>query len=78
MQTYPDKNNDFRLCYQCLTKFITDHLHLWVIMKRKEAKEKVADDCMATTAERKLNYIMPKNSIICVNQSDDTVLVRIV
>ncbi|KAE9408869.1 hypothetical protein BT96DRAFT_625513 [Gymnopus androsaceus JB14] len=45
LPSYPDRNNDFWLCYQCLTKFITDHLHLWVIMKRKEAKEKVADDC---------------------------------
>ncbi|KAJ4482378.1 hypothetical protein J3R30DRAFT_3458979, partial [Lentinula aciculospora] len=39
------RNDDYWICQTCLTKFIKDHLHLWVIMKRKEANEQVANDC---------------------------------
>ena len=31
-----DRNDDYWICNQCLVRFMKDHLHLWVIMKRKE------------------------------------------
>ena len=33
---YKDRNRDYWLCSVCLMAFVKDHLHLWVIMKRKE------------------------------------------
>ncbi|KAJ3770287.1 hypothetical protein FB446DRAFT_744714 [Lentinula raphanica] len=40
-----DRNDDYWICNQCLVRFMKDHLHLWVIMKRKEANEQIAKDC---------------------------------
>ncbi|KAF5380663.1 hypothetical protein D9757_007049 [Collybiopsis confluens] len=72
LPTYPDKRTDDYWCYSCMTEFTKDHLHLWVFLKRKEAGEKVASDCMATTVELKCtNRAMPQDSIIFANQHDN-------
>ncbi|KIK69771.1 hypothetical protein GYMLUDRAFT_523134 [Collybiopsis luxurians FD-317 M1] len=44
LSAYPDLNDNY-WCQSCVTMFIKDHLHLWVIMKRKEANEKLPNDC---------------------------------
>ncbi|GAW01119.1 WD40 repeat-like protein [Lentinula edodes] len=45
LPAWHDRNDDYWICQACLTQFVKDHLHLWVIMKRKEAKERIANDC---------------------------------
>ncbi|KAF9061445.1 hypothetical protein BDP27DRAFT_1338086 [Rhodocollybia butyracea] len=45
LPAYKDRDDDYAVCYSCLSNFIKDHLHMWVIMKRKEANEQVANDC---------------------------------
>ncbi|KAJ3854030.1 hypothetical protein EV368DRAFT_81014 [Lentinula lateritia] len=62
-----DRNDDYWICQACLTQFVQDHLHLWVIMKRKEAKERIANDCWygynCRTQVHKLNHAQQLNHL---------------
>ncbi|KAJ3988055.1 hypothetical protein F5890DRAFT_1493958 [Lentinula detonsa] len=45
LSQWHDRSDDYWICTLCLTNFMKDHLHLWVIMKRKEANDQIANDC---------------------------------
>ncbi|KAJ7130906.1 hypothetical protein C8R46DRAFT_1141430 [Mycena filopes] len=34
-----------KICTKCIAKFVTEHLHLWVLQRKRQAGESIPEDC---------------------------------